>query len=885
MDRKESRLEKSERSERRERDHDPDRKHKSSSRTHRSHSIKERTESKTSLSSTNSQKRSSMHSPVEEGTTISNAESRSRTSYPAFSKEHSKEAVGTRSAHNIFTPPSTDINASKEKLANLNRIINGPPSPPLTDKNAGRPKPSTTRSATVDTIVEEEKNDDSDAKPLRRSKTQSTRSNGNLRPSSENSSPSGRMRSKKEKTITPLKDTANGYGPQRYEPQRSVSQPTRTAAPTENDSIVGVGTIISSDATSVAPEQPSMQRPGSKVPLAAVIEDAHSQMTSTPAEVYSRQQTPMDIVIEQGSMMNTPSSMGGPPPPPPPPNVPVSIPRVDYLLQNGGLNHNVPRNLLYAGKPMAVQQATMSPSQPPTVVANLFEPYNQLLHDFEKVISKNGSLAVATGYRSVARRLLDRLEAVFARDLSSEYCTCRMCEYEVDHNQDIRGVSWGEILELVAGRRDLPSWPPFAFESKEPGLGISMDVPAPMQKLDIDVPEEYREHYIRQSRKIKQSVDRWLNRAGDDAASAPEEVDDETLTFAILTNIPSEQRPLFKELLGIVDQPITQPRRAPSPEHNQPPRPTPTPMPPKIRPGYIVAASLAIQRLYRLAVPPRDAETAFFLVANPSLHHPLATLAAVSNDEWDILISGRFDGFLRSGADDHYPDATTPSAYGRYTPAYMSRNPSRGATPAYGGPNSHSRKSSASYNHPRPATAPGYHTNFSTSDTITAKAGAPIALDEESEIQALAEIERDIYVGMEALEDAFEQLHLRAEVVRKAIRERSAGLAAAAQRRRTSQIEIRAGTPASYISTTGIGGIGAFATDGRWENETDDGMGDDISELAPDDSASNISSNRRRKHKRRNERRTPVVGAIDEESEDAADWDVEDGGASSPRKR
>ncbi|KAI9873192.1 MAG: hypothetical protein M1823_007983, partial [Watsoniomyces obsoletus] len=153
---------------------------------------------------------------------------------------------------------------------------------------------------------------------------------------------------------------------------------------------------------------------------------------------------------------------------------------------------------------MAVQQA-VTPGQPPVIVANLFEPFHHLLDDFNKVMAKNGSLAVATGYRSVARRLLDRLEAVFARDISNEFCQCCMCEYDNQDEEDVRGVSWGEILELVSGRKELPNWPPFSFVASPAGLGITLDIHAPMQKLDIDVPEEYREHYIRQSRKTKQT--------------------------------------------------------------------------------------------------------------------------------------------------------------------------------------------------------------------------------------------------------------------------------------------------------------------------------------------------------------------------------------------
>ena len=99
-----------------------------------------------------------------------------------------------------------------------------------------------------------------------------------------------------------------------------------------------------------------------------------------------------------------------------------------------------------------------------------------------------------------------------------------------------------------------------------------------------------------------------------------------------------------------------------------------------------------------------------------------------------------------------------------------------------------------------------------------AQYGAPVAFDEETEIATLAEIERDIYVGMEKLEDAFEALHQKAETVRKAIRERSAGLAAAAQRRRGLgwSPEVRGDTPAS---------LGASVNGEQWDAETDDGVG------------------------------------------------------------
>lgn len=843
-----------------------------STQPHRSVSNKENSASRTSLSSSGSRRRTSMPGIVEESVESNNGASRPKSSYPSLSREHAKESLGPRPDLNLFTPPSTDVNASKEKLANLNRIINnGPPSPPLTEKSTGRAKPVTSaRPVTVDTILEEDKKEavGSDTELPKKLKTRSSRSSTNLPRSPADGSPISRTR--------PRKDAASAVQrkdvPKSKPPSATVSQATRTVSPPRDDSDSEPTTNLSSDGTSIAPEQPKIQRPGSRFTSSQPTQTAAPSHSYEPKVIQpdsaSRQQTPVDIIIEPDSALNTPSSAGGPPPPPPPPNVPIAVPRVDYLLQHGGLHHAVPKNLLYAGKPMAIQQASVSsPYQQPIVIANLFEPYSQLLQDYEQVMAKSGSLAVATGYRSVARRLLDRLEAVFARDLSSEICTCNICGVEHDEDADIRGVSWGEILELVSGRKDLPSWPPFAFEPKPHGLGLNIDIVTPMQKLDIDVPEEYRDHYIRQSQKTKQSVDKWLNRqSGTDLAEpAPEEVDDETLTFAILTHVPGDQRNIYKDLLGIIDLPPQPPRRAPSPERDSstPQRPPPTPLPHKIRPDYIIAAGIAIQRLYRLPAPPRDPETALYLLHNPSLHHPLATLAAVSSDEWEILISGRFDGFLRSGADDDWPQ----TANGRYTPQQIGRMPSRGATPAF---SSRSRQNSGAYQYPRPSTAPGHRT---ASNTDIGKAGPPIALDEETEIATLAEIERDIYTGMEALEDAFEHLHLRAEAVRRALRERSAGLAAAQQRRKQSEIEIRAGTPASNFGGNTFGE--------NWEVETDDGIADDISELAPDDSASNISSNRRRKHKRRNERRTPVVGAIDEEDESEGYMTRE----SSPEKR
>ena len=833
-----------------------DRKDRHKSSSHRKSSTKDKTPSRTSISPADPKRRSSMPGVIKEESNALKSDSKSSLPYPTFSKEHSKESVGPRRPPqlNIFTPPATDLNASKDKLTPSKSAPapNAPPSPPLTDQNAGRWKSGGGKPVSVETIREEDLKDERDSKVKIRLQPKSSNSNGHLRSNSELGTKPSPVKSPTKLQKPKLQNVSL--------PQRSISQPNRVKSPIPNKVAAEEAANDSSDGTSIAPEQPSIQRPGSKIPPAAPLSDIQSQVTSIAGQAQSRGPTPLDIFIDQSPRSSaTPASHAPPAPPPPPPPPTVTVPRVDYLLQHGGLHQSVPKNFLVAGKPMAVQHA-VSPMQPPVIVANLFEPYHQLLDDFNKVMTKSGSLAVTTGYRSVARRLLDRLEAVFARDISNEFCQCCMCEHENQDGADVRGVSWGEILELVAGRRDLPNWPPFSFVASPVGLGISLEMHAPMQKLDIDVPEEYREHYICQSRKTKQTVDKWLNRQNDAPTSPPEEVDDETLTFAILTHLPAEHRQLFKDLLEIVDKPLEPPRRAPSPEKGAAPPPTPTPQL-RHRPEDIITAGLAIQRLYRLATVPRDPETAIFLLNNPTLHNALATLAAVSSDEWEILISGRFDGFLRSGAEDmtDAPQSARSSS---------ARLPSRGTTPAHtNGYHSanHSRHNSASY--PR-------------TSTPAAQYGAPIAYDEETEIATLAEIEREIYTGMEVLEDAFEALHVKAEAMRNALRERSAGLATAAQRRKGSaaEVEVRMGTPAS---TNGFGLDGS-----RWEAETDDGLGDweAASELAPDDSASNISTSRRRRPKRRNERRTPKLEGVGEDDEDGDDGDISDGTAS-PRKQ
>ncbi|KAI4198624.1 MAG: hypothetical protein LQ350_005154 [Teloschistes chrysophthalmus] len=769
--------------------------------------------------------------------------------YPTFSKAHSKEAIGSReeianARLSYYTPDPTDLDRRKEKKVEQDTSINAPaapPSPPLTTdpvppatvkRDASPPTAKTTPRKTERKKTDLQKAADELKRKLGRGgsiisereervRTPSSRSRRGDREIAQDEDEST-LSERRSKPGTPLKSRPKVVTIE--DAALTSSLRTSTSPPSSNlkHGDTPTESITDSDATSVAPNQPTTQQPTPHIETVSNLSD-ETPKTPTLAEPHyipSRRETPAHDVKIRANLSFRPSAEESPmpPPPPPPPTVPFQMPKVDYLMQNGGLPQAVPKSLLGAGQP---PPSTGQPAPALSVqVERFFGPFHGLLDDYTKVMSKSGSLAVATGYRSVARRLLDRLEAVFARNISSETCICTMCQSSpLPVVEDERGLSWGEILEYVCGRQDLPQWPPFVLDSSQMGLGISANMKqTPMQNLDVDVPEEYRDHYVRQSKKTKLAVDRWLETQPNNPTSPPQDIDDETLTFAMLTRLDPEQRPTFSSLIGV--GPDRPPSRAG----------TPFVAP---RSELLTQTGLAIQRLYRLSSPPRDPESAIFLLTNPLLHNVLATLAAISDAEWDILISGRFDGFLRSGAEDFPPAVNN---------ANTSTNNNTFSSPSRG-----------------PTTTPGIifppsrgPTPFTRTQT-PATAGAPVAIDEETEIATLAEIEREIYTSMEALEDAFEALHGKAETVRNALRQRGAGLALANQMRRGGgeHLDARLGTPASV-----------------WDSETDEEEGDgrSVSELCPDDSASNVSRTRRRRREgaRRWERRTPALVEEDE---------------------
>lgn len=752
--------------------------------------------------------------------------------YPSFSKAHSKEAVvsredvsSSRRSSIPFTPDTTDIGGGPDgegkrekrpKSADFtdepstSKKSSRPPTPPDTDLSADKKREGELK-------AEEEP-------PRPKSRTSGISRAASLR--DEKSRVSEKSRSSSQATFVKAFTKKSQEMP-RSDSRTSSSSRRSTKRSSKRDSRDPES--LEADSSPSTPQDSSPQTPTQSAQFSPHVYGGPKPESSATPDIDEE-----DIDIP--SKTATPASgIAVPPPPPPPPPPPAvdiqDLPRVDYLLQNGGLAYPVPKTFLS----VLPRQNGTRPSNPPLAGADtLFAPFFNLLDQYSNVLNKHGSIAVATGHRSVARRLLNRLENVFSRDLPPHGCSCVMCERK--GHEIHRGLTWGDVLEWASGRIELPQWPPFDLEEiGNKAAEISAEEPqrpASPVKMDPDIDEQFREHYLRQSKKVRSAVDKWLNKTADTPLPPPQEVDDETLAFAILTSLELEDRPFFNALLS-GSREIRPATRAPTPAKH-------------LRNDFIVKTGLSLQRLYRLQQTPRDAESIMYLIKNPHTHDLLVTLSNINNSEWEILTSGRFDGFLWSGAD---ADGSSPMF------------DSRGPTPASMSPGSRPQSAMSSRittpfsPYSRGAT-PASHISLTSSTTAGGR--QPVSNDEEMEMAVIAEIEREIYSGMERLEDAFEKLHLQAEMVRNALRQRGAGLMQNLQnRRRIDVLPVNAQTPALDRPFSVAGSDIDGGSDSEW-------CMDDV-ELMPDDSASNISSSRHRRPKRRTERRTPAPIEEDEE--------------------
>ncbi|KAF2112265.1 hypothetical protein BDV96DRAFT_525024 [Lophiotrema nucula] len=800
--------------------------------------------------------------------------------YPTYSKNHSKENIYSKEEapdrkRSPFTPEATDVGDAaqhKERVGprsgSMPEPARAPPSPPLTATTGADLRKTASansmRRKHADVVHEE-------TKAGRRSVDSGTRLTPEPRFAASRSSVRDEDKLDAEGTEITSTTTSQPSTVRQKSSNPTLSVPkVRSGSPSKlrPPGKEGTGTKPTSrvpseftrstvsTATSVPGAWPQHDHSptNSESSPASVVDSSPrtpTQASVLPSVLSVQKERPPTVEVftdgDSRAQSVDPDYSNNPltPPPPPPPPALLDPPRVDYLLQNGGLSRPVPRSILAAidGTPAAAYNTYMSPRvNGPQAhdVQSLFAPLQRILDEYGIVMDRNGSLAVATGYRSIARRLLDRIEAVFARSIEHEICDCFMCfgkpVQQVWHERpymevrlEEQGVNWGEILELVSGRRELPSWPPINRITGE-GLGITeSSLEPPCQNIDVDVPEQYRDHYARQSQKTKVVVQSWLSNQQD---SAPDEADDDTLNFAMLTRLDPAQRTLYHALLNGQKKYSTGRITQPPPESGTPPT--------------IAKAALAIQRLYRLYAPPRNQLVVMYMIANPDIHTHLATLAAVSKHEWEILTSGRFDGFLWSGAEN------PPNVIGTTFAPSTTFTPGASTATSTGFPIPRTPHNTWVSSSSRPgSTRPG---------SVRPGGPQPVQLDEDTEIAVIAEIEREIYLGMEALEDQFELMHQRAEAIRARLRERGAALSMFAQARRGGAlgggVEVRMDTPASGVGV-------AFGRD------LDEALQELQSEIGPDDSASNVSHNRRRRGHRAKERRTPAPVEEEDESETA----------------
>lgn len=752
--------------------------------------------------------------------------------YPSFSKAHSKEAVLSRDdvskrPSNPPTPEPTDCGRDDKRSkstelpskSSSSNKSSRPPTPPETDVSADK------RRSEQQARGEESERPKSAAEGVSRSASRND-DRSKVSRKSGSSSQATYVKSPKHKSHEKLRPSSS---------TRSTSSrhSTKRPSPTRNSKRQD----DESSPSSVQDSSPKTPTPTTHFSPRLYGGDRGAPAGTPGAESNfpSKTATP------------TPATAAPPRPPPPPPEVDVQdMPRVDYLLQNGGLPYPVPKRFLSALPPPNGTR----PSNPALAGAEtLFAPFFNILDQYSAVLSKQGSIAVATGHRSVARRLLDRLENVFSRDLPSHGCACVMCDRQHEIH---RGLTWGDVLEWVSGRIELPVWPPFDLAKiGTKAAEISAEEPprpASPVKLDPDIAEEFRDHYLRQSKKVRSAVDKWLNQTGETPAPPPQDVDDETLAFAILTNLEPGERPYFNALLsGSRDlKPST---RAPTPGSGGRPRN-----------DFIIKCGLSLQRLYRLSQVPRGPECATYLVKNPETHDLLVTMSNINGSEWEILTSGRFDGFLWSGAD---ADDFSPGLESRgETPASGYAGHRSTSSPVPRGPSAMGSRQTTPFSPYSRGATPASFISLASSGVLGGR--HPVSNDEEMEMAAAAEIEREIYAGMETLEDAFEKLHHKAEMVRTALRQRGAGLMQNFENRR--RIDVLP-TPGSGDSQNAAYERPAWAAGSEGDGGSDDDWAMDDVDIMPDDSASNISSARHRRPKRRTERRTPAPIEEDDEEE------------------
>lgn len=302
---------------------------------------------------------------------------------------------------------------------------------------------------------------------------------------------------------------------------------------------------------------------------------------------------------------------------------------IDYLLPNGSLVAPVSAHFHPTHDPHSL---TPPPPPPPSSdanpVAGIFGNLNFLLNSYLAILEAGGSLAVGTGYQSVARKVLERVENLFTRNLG------------------VDNVGWADILEYLRGSRQKPSLFILPVRGilarREPRRDEESVVGGGEALLEPTATTRELAESVVAGVKVKPAmtkVEQWLQEVQQVLkASGPEDGCSPSGNDCLKAQIDDEEDQIVCEIVEGILRDSMEDSESQILNFRY----------------YLENRALisnmrrALTRLYRDHPP--EAITApivaLYLLLHPELHPLLQALANISDSELELINSGKFDGFL-----------------------------------------------------------------------------------------------------------------------------------------------------------------------------------------------------------------------------------------------
>ncbi|KAH8146555.1 uncharacterized protein LAJ45_09501 [Morchella importuna] len=424
---------------------------------------------------------------------------------------------------------------------------------------------------------------------------------------------------------------------------------------------------------------------------------------------------------------------------------------IDYLLPNGSLPNPVSTNFHPWQEPDSLDDSPDTDQPVSAVFANL----NILLENYHSILSNGGSIAVANGYHSVARKLLEQVGGVFTRDLG------------------VDGVGWHDILEYIRGGRTRPCLcvlPVKGLMSRRnieasilSGATGDDDVASHLHPPSMYITKELAQSVVAGVKQKTGKVEDWLEEVEKVLKRSQPPPSPTTASALSDDGEFDEHSEIVVQIIeGILNQTQILIFRAYLSD-----------------PHILAATKLALVRLYPQHTPAAITAPiiALYLLLHDELHPLLTAVSRLTDAEMELINSGRFDGFL-DGSSNAVPR------------------------------------------------------------------------DEEEELRTITSLDRSLLRVLEGLDDEIEELHNRALIVRRALKERQNGIAKKMKKRSMQQLaegEVSSSTPTPLPDELEDENELLLPPVEEWEG------GKSIL-LGPDDSASNVTFNRRRRAERRIEK-------------------------------